>query len=155
MLVSVYLHKPIAETLKCFGDLSNVINKIYDAAGEGTIDVMDKPKVPSREGASRYDIDITSEYYMELLVAFPANSSRISIRRLLYWFVENEVYELLNWEPVHEYVSIDKERILKKLNHIYSLYDKMYMLLSTEERLIANPIKNNLIQLEEVIKNGR
>ena len=155
MLVSIYLHKPIAETLKCFGDLSDVVNKIYDAAGEGIIDVMDKPKVPPRDGASRYDVDITSEYYMELLTAFPANSSRISVRRLLYWFVENEIYELLNLVPLHEYISIDKERILKKISGMHSLYNKMYMLLSTEERELAYPIKNNLIQLEEVIKNGR
>jgi hypothetical protein len=47
-----------------------------------------------------------------------AKSSRISLRRLLYWFVEEEVYELIGWEMTEEYRDPNENRILKKIAQI-------------------------------------
>lgn len=155
MIFSVYLHAPIAETLKCYGELSKVVNDILDCAEQGIFDVVDMPKCPARDGASRYDIDVTSEYYMTLVETFPPNSPRISLRRLLYWFVEQEMYEVLEWTPTFEYVSKAKEKLLKKIGGIESDLHKVLLKLNEEEKQYCRDIILKLNELKEVIQNGR
>lgn len=155
MIFSIYLHKHIAETLTCYGDLSEVVNKILETSEQGIFDVVDMPKCESREGATRYLINITNETYLQLVASFPPNSPRISIRRLLYWFVEQEMYEVLEWTPVTEYVSKDKEKILKKIGGIDSELTKLQRNLNHEEYEIVQDILEKLIKLKEVVENGR
>lgn len=104
MIMSVYLHDEIASVLRCYGSLDDVINKVLDAASDGEFDFEDKPEAPARDGARRYDVDVKNDEYIELHRMF-RNSPKISLRRLLYWFVENEMYEVLGWEVVAEYID--------------------------------------------------
>ena len=120
MKVSIYLHKEIYNTLKMFGDLNDVINKVLEAGAQGNFDVTDKPNSIDRIGAKRFNVTITEPDYLGLLEIYPINSSKISLRRLLYWFVENEIYNELGWEPVDNYVDDIKEQITKKINNISS-----------------------------------
>lgn len=118
MLMSVYLHDEIYGILKCYGDLSDVVNRILDAASEGHFSVMDKPVIPNRDGAKRFDVDVTNEEYLELVKLYPPNSVKISLRRLLYWFAENEMYDFLGWEVVANYKdnrTIQFERLVKRI----------------------------------------
>ena len=155
MIVSIYLHKQIAETLKCYGNLTEVMDRILTHCEQGDIDLMDKPKTPPRNTASRYDIDVTNEYYLDMLTSFPPNSTRISLRRLLYWFVENEMFDVLGWEPVNEYKSSDKERILKRLNAISSDLFKLKRIFNEDELIWANIVLKNLDDLKETVEDGR
>ena len=157
MEFSVYLHKPIAEVLMCYGDLSEVVNKILEASEQGLFDVVDLPRCPARDGASRYTVNITNEYYLNLLETFPINSPRISIRRILYWFVEQEIYDELGWEVTKEYHNKEKEKLLKKLSNIISTFDKLYLSFNTEEKdfIYESGLKENLNKLWEIIDNGR
>lgn len=118
MRVSVYLHDEIKSILCCYGNLDDVINRVLDAGSTGEFDIMNKPQIPAREGAGRYDVDIVNEEYLELLNAYPRNSVKISLRRLLYWFVENEMYEILGWEPINEYTDrndLKRKRLVKRI----------------------------------------
>ncbi len=155
MNVSIYLHKPIVETLLCYGSLEDVTNKILDACESGEIDIMDKPKVPPREGAGRYDVNIHSDFYIELLSTFSPTSPRISLRRLLYWFVENEVYDTLGWEPTYEYFNSEKTRILKKIDEVEGTLIKLKRSLNDDELTWANIVLRNLNELKETVKDGR
>lgn len=155
MIFSVYLHSPIAETLKCYGELSEVVNKILSCAEQGIFDIVDMPKCPDRNGASRYDIDVTSEFYISLVESFPTNSPRISLRRLLYWFVEQEMYEQLEWVPTFPYISKEKSNILKKIGGIESDLHKLLLKLNEEEKQYCRNVILKLNELEEVIQNGR
>lgn len=155
MIFSIYLHKHIAETLMCYGDLSDVVNRILEVSETGVFDVVDVPKCEPRDGATKYFIDVTNETYLALVASFPTNSPRLSLRRLLYWFVEQEMYEVLEWETVNEYVSKDKERILKKLGGIQSDLSKLQKHLNCEEQEIAQEILQQLKNLKEVVENGR
>lgn len=155
MIFSVYLHSPIAETLKCYGDLSEVTNKILEYAEQGSFDIVDMPKCPDRNGASRYDINVTSEYYISLVESFPPNSPRISLRRLLYWFVEQEMYNALEWVPTFPYISKEKSNILKKIGGIESDLHKLLLKLNEEEHQYCRNVILKLNELEEVIQNGR
>lgn len=155
MIYSIYLHKEIAETLMCYGTLSDVVNKILNLAEEGAYDIVDLPSCRSREGATRYNIDVKSEYYNTLVTTFPVNSARISLRRILYWFVEQEMYDQLEWVPNSFYESSDKKRILKKLNTVKSDLNKIRRLLYVEENSYLATILTHIENLEEIINNGR
>lgn len=110
MKIAVYLHEEIAATLLCFGNLSDVINKILDNES-----VLDKPSCLPREGASKYTVDVTNEEYLSLLARYPATSPRISLRRLLYWWVDNEIYTEWGWKP-NKYLT----KYQQKYNEILS-----------------------------------
>ena len=155
MIFSIYLHSPIVETLKCYGELSEVVNKILSLCEQGIIDLVDMPRCPDRSGASRFDINVTSEYYLSLVESFPPNSPRISLRRLLYWFVEQEVYDALEWIPTFPYVSKQKDKLLKKIGGIESDLHKLLLKLNEEEKQCCRDVILKLNELEEVIQNGR
>ena len=93
MRISLYLHKDIINTLRYYGDISDVINKILELCENDVVDLFDKPAAPPRGDASRIEVNITNSYYLSLMEEFPKNSSKISLRRLLYWFVENDMFE--------------------------------------------------------------
>ena len=76
MKQSIYLHREIVDTLRCFGELDEVINKILEEASVGKFDVMDKPPCPDRSGAGRYDVDI--------VLSIGSRSEEDTIARHLY-----------------------------------------------------------------------
>lgn len=130
MKISVYLDKEIVDVLNIFGDLSAVTNEILTLCEQGAIDLMDKPNAFERSQCGRYTINIDNDYYISLYEEFGATSQRISIRRLLYWFVDNEVYEELDWK-VGQFV--DKAKInnkigdsIKSLKNLQSCLPKTY-----------------------------
>ena len=157
MQFSIYLHKPIAETLMCYGNLSDVVNKILDASEEGAFDIIDRPRCPARDGATRYNIEVKSEYYLTMLENYPINSPRISLRRILYWFVEQEIYDELGWEVTSEYCNKEKEKMLKKLDNIISDFTKLALSFNSEEKdfTCSTGLKENLNKLRNLIDNGR
>lgn len=153
MIISIYLHKEIANTLKTFGDLEEVINKILICGAEGSFDITDKPNCVSREGARRYEINITEPEYLELLKTFPINSSRISLRRLLYWFVENEVYVDLNWTPVNNYINEGKLALNKIIKNAETQLLKLDKRLQYDLKNECQEIINLLKSLEDKIND--
>lgn len=125
--ISIYLHQDIINTLKCFGDITNVINNVIRSSLELDSLYEDKlPAAPNRTSAKRIDVYIEEE----LLEAL----SNVRIRPLLYWFVENEIYNELNWEMLHEYGESDK----LKLTH---QFDKTINELSKLNKLCNNRLK--------------
>lgn len=125
MIFSLYIHQDIEDVLTTFGKLDDVINKILQASSDGLIDIFDKPKCRDRQGAKRIEVNITNEDYLETLSYFPPNSSHISLRRIIYWFVENEVYEQLNWKPVTKFIDTKKERMTKDFTSCKELLQKL------------------------------
>ena len=43
MIVSIYLHKYVVDTLQLFGNLDETINKILQAGADGDIEILDRP----------------------------------------------------------------------------------------------------------------
>lgn len=124
MRVSIYLHRDIVETLKMFGDLSTVVNRVlaelYEDRG-----LTDYPKCVDRQGAARYEVDVTDENYLRAYTLYGPSSPRASLRRILYYFVNNEIYAELGWEAVNEYDNKNKNRIRKKLADICDICNKI------------------------------
>lgn len=148
MKVSVYLHEEIYSILRCYGDIDVVVNKVLDEASKGSFDVMDKPTVPSRDGARRFDVDIRNRDYLELLQAYPPNSARISLRRLLYWFVENEMYEMLDWELVDTYRDKNYGKRMDLIKNIRQNLEKLCTICTGKTREDAERALNLIQGLE-------
>lgn len=118
MRFSIYLSNDIINVLQCFGSIDDVTNKILECGAEGLFDIMDKPTPPPKQDGHQVVIDVIEPTYLELVDAYTVRSSRISLRRLLYWFVENEIYAELGWEEVQKYKSSTTEKAIDMLADI-------------------------------------
>ena len=151
MKMSVYLHKEVADTLRCYGDLDEVVNKILEQCEGGIIDVFNKPKAPERYGAIRYNIDVTNEYYLSLLANYPPNSPFVSLRRLLYWFVEEEMYEVLEWKTCTDYGEKEREKCLKRVNEAKSILFSIKRYLTASKKEKIDEIFQKINELETML----
>ena len=150
MQLSIYLSDDISAILRCYGTINDVVNKILVAGAEGAIDIMEKPKIAEKKGGHYYQIDVREPNYIMLLETYGVKSSRISLRRLLYWFVENEIYEVLGWEPLEEYIDesvnkgYDAIMDLKQLVYKASRLLPQYCEIFAEMRITLNKIEEEL-----------
>jgi hypothetical protein len=153
MKQSIYLHRQIVDVLNCYGDLNTVVNRILQEAANGKFDIMHKPPCPGRDGAGRYEIDITEPSYLELLSVYGPFSSKISIRRVIYWFIENEMYDEFGWEPIQEFRNRHFELLQSKISNSISELEKAtrYAIGSTKNTILD--ICNQLKSLQEYLKN--
>lgn len=136
--VNVYLHDVVYNTLTLFGDIDNVVNRILDAFSEGKIDITNKPQCPEKRNGSQYCITINNQDYINLLNTI-GRSNTISLRRLLYWFVDQEIYNELGWEVINNVKDKQqlKTKVIKYINNsIDSLCSaKVLVNKQTEEKL--------------------
>lgn len=152
MKVSVYLHSYIVDILRVYGKLDDVINAVLDEADNGMFDITDKPNCESRDGASRYSVEITNENYITLMQTYPPNSSKISLRRLLYWFVDNEIYEECGWSP-NAIKRRDNSKINKKITLLLDEATKLQNLLDDYDGLMCiTTIVTELHNLKNIYK---
>ena len=139
--ISLYLHENIIETLKCFGEVNDVINTMLKQCVEqalifdGTIQ-----SAPSREGAKRIDVNISKNVLSELC--------GIGVRPIVYWFVENEIYSDLGWETCREY-GADK---IKKLN---MQFDRTLAELDKLNRMCNNRLEYVIDMVKQVRVDGQ
>ena len=144
MILSVYLHKDRADVLRTFGSLDEVVDRILSACDEGEFDIENKPECEPRDGASRYNIKITNESYIDMLKNFGVKCKRISLRRLLYWFVDNEIYADLGWETVNDYIDSDSIKTNAIIDKLQDGLDKLMLNVKSFEQDTVIEIKNLL-----------
>ena len=151
MVFNVYLHKYVVDTLRCFGNISDVVNEILNYC-ENNNGFMDYPECVDRKGCSRYSIDVHNEQYVELYNTFGATSPRVSLRRIIYWFVDNEIYESEQWNmEIKSFGEDDKVFLLNKCNDILHILKKMGKRTVKNENDIMIDIKDKVRELTEVI----
>ena len=155
MIQSIYLHKYVVDTLYLFGDLSVVINRILQEWADGKIDILDKPACVNRNGAGRYAVMITQPDYLELLQYYSVNSPKISIRRIIYWFVDFAIYEQLNWKPIRKYQDKDLQTLCKHIDKAKASIERIALLKRTDEEVLkrTSSINNLISDLKEYLKN--
>jgi len=112
MKQTVYLSYPVIEILTCLGpSLNDVVNKILAYGEQGLFDLENKPPVGTRTGGKHCTINVTNQHYIDLVATLGEKNNNISLRRLLHWFVEEEIYEECGWEVTSGMsVSVIKER---------------------------------------------
>ena len=148
ILVSVYLEPEIHDTLCMFGELDEVVNRILNEGSMGKFDITNKPNYYSgRVNCNRYEIMVNNEDYINLKSKYPINSSKISLRRLLQWFVYDEVFDLLGWKPLRQYTDRYKQKFNKIKGGIISNLIKLKKV-STKSQ--STKIDKIILQLNEV-----
>lgn len=152
MIQSIYLHKEIVNTLRSFGNLDTVVNQILAYGAEGYFEITDKPPAPPRDYASRYNVQITDESYLQLLEIYPVNSPKISIRRLLYWFIENEVYDELGWK-INSYCNEQDNNVINNIKNVIRSIMELTSQLEEKYKPYTNKAIKELKSLEEQL-NG-
>lgn len=148
MKVSMYLHKEVVDVLKMFGPLNEVINKIVDDNID-SCDLSALPPAPSKDNATRYNLIIDNETYEALVEHYGATSNKCAIRRLVYYFVESEMYE--GWPIVREYVDDRLEYVKRRVKELKNTCKKLIVKAESEELEIANKIAELIGELEELV----
>lgn len=147
MIVKLYLDEQTATLLHMFGTINEVVNRIIDEGMDGKFDMFDKPVAPPRDECSRYEVCINNKDYIELMAQYPEKSSKTSLRRLVTWFVDNEVYEELGWD-----ISCDKHKrdnLVKKLDSIINSLQKDMSLFPMIRRDLFEQTIDSCQQLKE------
>lgn len=132
MLMSVYLHQEYYDYLSCYGNIEEVTNRILEAARD--LDIESMPNAPSRTGAKRLNINVTSEWYLEELCARPVNSPLYSVRKILYYAVDNELPTVWGWKVSKDYRNKKEDRIRKHLDNAISNLEHAQLLMSNDMR---------------------
>ena len=114
MIHRIYLHEEIINTLSVFGDLSAVTERIILQALDNDIDIERLPKAGDRTGAIRKSIDIIHSGILDYLesIYYTNHTPKSPIRNLLYWFVNEEIYNEWSWTAEKDFVEKDKSRTL-------------------------------------------
>lgn len=142
MTMHLHLHHRLVETLEQFGSLSEVTNRILQLAAEGVYDIHNLPPCPPRKGCLYCSIEVTEPTYLAEYEARGPLDRSISLRRILYWFVDNEIYNELSWQPVNDTTRADKLQqyitiAIKAVNNAKQLCDtETYTKLETINTLL-------------------
>lgn len=150
MTLSVYLAHDVKAILSCYGSLDSVVDKILVAGANGLIDIMEKPSAPEKKGGTYYQINIREPNYIALVETYGTKSSRISLRRLLYWFVENEVYLELGWELCEEFIDQKNNKMYQAIIQLKeALYNAREYIPQHREEI--DEFRNLISEVEEEI----
>lgn len=120
MKIKVCIDKDVYERLISFGDISDVINRILAEGEAGNIQIFDLPATPLAN-PSRYVVDITNTYYLELYATYGPTCTRISLKRIIQYFVDIEGYNLCGWTIADNIEQLELERRVCLLRAISSL----------------------------------
>lgn len=92
MKVRVSLSADATNYLLQYGDtlseaVDNVLSAIIDSGGT----LSDKPSFESSSDEVQRYVDVTNVDYLTLYSIYSSKSSRVSLRRVLYWFIGNDM----------------------------------------------------------------
>lgn len=98
--IDVRLHEDYYNVLTQFGTLDQVVDKAINAIEAGSIDLDLVPACPPLTGTHKYIVTVDNLFYDDLVQIYGSHSNRISMRRILYYIVDSELYNTLHWELV-------------------------------------------------------
>lgn len=149
MYIDLYLPTETWKMINYFGDYNIVINYILKLSSvSGLFDVTDKPPAPPIDKVkySHKRVEITDETFLELMTTYREKSSKISLRRLIVWFFDNEMTRYFydadgnlpkSFTP-KDYLSSENLRIQK----IHKILDNLYKNLKMLHKFVANDNEN-------------
>lgn len=94
MRLSVYLSDLALQELYCIHpNRSLAVDAILYLGEIGCIELEQLPPPPPRDGDKRVEIEVTNQFYLQLLTKYNISSAKTSLRRIIYWALEQGVYE--------------------------------------------------------------
>lgn len=106
--IDVRLHEDYYNVLTQFGTLDQVVDKAINAIEAGSIDLDVIPSCPPLTGTHKYIVTVDNLFYDDLVQIYGSHSNHISMRRILYYIVDSELYNALRWEPVRNISPTDR-----------------------------------------------
>lgn len=131
--IDVRLHKEYADILMAFGTLNEVVDILLSYVENGEIDMESLPQPPPKDGCSKYMIIVNNAYYENELDTYTTRSSKLSLRRLLYWFVDNEMWEMFPIVQKNKYIPADPRVEKFKQNYAHCIYSLEKLLRSAQK----------------------
>lgn len=120
--------------LTVFGSIEDVIYKALDLCESGEIDLENLPQTAdfANVESKRVSVIITHRYYENLREIYGTTSPRVSLRKLLCYIVENEIYYEYHWEVVQVYDKETRNKINSYKYDIITKSNKLTKLLKDE-----------------------
>lgn len=114
----VAIHPEYLDFLKQFGGPSYVADALVELMYTGELDAGQMtPAPPVDASCMKLTVAVTNKHYKELVAVYGASSPMVSIRRALYYFVDNELYtaypERFTFNPQ---ASVDKTKQITLAN---------------------------------------
>lgn len=147
MVEDLYLSKDVANVFNVYGGVEKSVNRILDEASTGAFDIMDKPAIAHKSSCRRYRITIHNKDYIDLRKMYPINSSKVSLRRLCEWYVDNELYT--EWEPTGEFDDGSTKYKEKILDVMLAICDLQVHAGTKNKEQLSELLKNISIIYEE------
>lgn len=97
MQQKIYLHNYILKIFSKYGGADNCINKIIDEAMSGKFDYEDSEPAPERSDGKYVYVNIVNQDFIQLINMYGVKSKRVSLRRMIYKYIDEELYEY--WKP--------------------------------------------------------
>ena len=120
----ITVNRSTVQILKAFGDLNEVADKILDYCEETDNPFEDMPPIQLNE-PTKISVEVTNTTFLQLVNLYGARSNKVSLARVLEWFVTNEEYINLGWSlsspPVLKSNNKMRLKILKVKSDIVSL----------------------------------
>ena len=137
MIINLLIDEPTAKIMQYYGDISEVVNKILEHGARGDIPLMDLPPAPQPlPGTKQYKINVTDLNYLKLCDIYGTKSQRISLRRIVYWFMDNEKYIDFEWTSDKSNYDEGKQELLNVLAEVESSLYKLYKITRSKHALI-------------------
>ena len=144
--VNIAIDNNYYNILRLFGTMDEVVDKALKLVEQGEIDFDRCPQIPTTKNYRHIVVSITNPYYEELRALHGATSSKISINRLLYYIVDNELYYTYGWERNFE-LSKDQKRQVESWK-----CDIMYRITKLSRLLVSHEQQASLQKAFDIIK---
>ena len=109
--VNITISDEYYKILRLFGTMDEVVQKALELAEKGDIDLETCPYVQQFGRLKHVVVTINNAYYESLRALHGATSPKASINRLLYYIVDNELYEAYGWKQVNKYNEENEAKI--------------------------------------------
>ena len=157
MEVKVSLPVDVLEIMKQFGTPSEVTDRILAAGEEWYFDMENCPAYETSCRNVRIPITVTNQYYEELVFTRGEHSNKVSLRRIISYFIYNELYNELGWEPVDSTSETNEmcSEIKKLINRVAMLRSRLKREGYSEGVLECNDICKSLERLYDYAKRNQ
>ena len=109
--VNITISEEYYKILRLFGTMDEVVQKALMLAEKGDIDLETCPYVQQFGRLKHIVVTVDNAYYESLRSLYGATSPKTSINRLLYYIVDNELYEAYGWKQVNKYNEENEAKI--------------------------------------------
>ena len=132
--VNITMSEECYKILLLFGTIDEVVQKALVLVEKGEIDLESCPYVQQFGKLKHIVVTIDNPYYESLRALYGATSPKASINRLLYYIVDNEIYEACGWKQVNKYNAENEAKIEGYKSTILHNINKLSKMLTRTEQ---------------------